>query len=439
MSSLLTTYESNLGTVATAAQERVGEPSWLADRRAAAARVFQEHGVPSTKHEEWKYTALRDFAGTEWSVAPRSSAAEIPPAYDPTSARIVLVNGYFEPSLSDIQGVDVLSLGPALEADPQLLEAKLGRSTGPVTQAVKREIRPDVYPFGELNTALFADLVVLRLKDLSSRVIEIVHVQDCSAGSLTAPRLLVVAEPGSTARIVETYVTQTCEPSACLPVTEVYVGEGANLTHVRVQAQCMCNTHIALWQTVQDKDSTYTSFNVCFGSRLARVDQVIWIGGEGCTTRLDGVVAAGGEQHIDNHTRLDHAVPNCNSFEIYKQVIADRATAVFNGKIFVHQDAQKTDAKQTNQAILLSPDATIDSKPQLEIFADDVKCTHGATVGQLEDLPMFYMRQRGISEDVARAVLVRAFAAEVLELIEIEPVRRALEKRLSEKLGVDLD
>ena len=210
---------------------------------------------------------------------------------------------------------------------------------------------------------------------------------------------------------------------------------------MRNSSTFVCKTNVVahpIWGSGKpvSKRTAHTQLST---SALAR-NLAAWIKpfGENCTTRLDGVVCAAKEQHIDNHTRLDHAVPNCNSFEIYKQIIAEKATVVFNGKIFVHQDAQKTDAKQTNQALLLSPTATINSKPQLEIFADDVKCTHGATVGQLEDLPMFYMRSRGVSKDEAQAVLVYAFAAEVLEMITIEPVKKALETRLYEKLGIDL-
>ena len=174
---------------------------------------------------------------------------------------------------------------------------------------------------------------------------------------------------------------------------------------------------------------------MCFGGAIARTDQEIWLGGRHIVTRLDGVVVARGGQLIDNHTRLDHAMPNCNSFEVYKQIVDDEATVVFNGKIFVHQDAQKTDAVQNNAALLLSPKATIDSKPQLEIFADDVKCTHGATVGRIEDTPLFYLRSRGIPIEQATGILVYAFAAEVLELISIPEVRDRLEARLFEKLG----
>jgi Fe-S cluster assembly protein SufD len=294
------------------------------------------------------------------------------------------------------------------------------------------------HTFAALNTALFEDGVVVHLSKGAEvpEVLEIVHVTEGDA-MIVAPRVLIVAEENSRVQIVETYVTNGNATSVTIPVTEVVVHPYANVEHVRVQDEAVTNHHIALWQVHQHRDSEYRSYNVAFGASLGRTDQNIYLDGEHIVTRLDGVVVANGDQLLDNHTKLDHAKPNCNSFEIYKQIVDDRATVVFNGKIFVHQDAQKTDAKQTNQALLLSPTATIDSKPQLEIFADDVKCTHGATVGQLEELPLFYMKQRGVPHEQAQAILVYAFAAEVLELISNDEVKHNLEARLFTKLGIE--
>ena len=266
-------------------------------------------------------------------------------------------------------------------------------------------------------------------------VVEVIHVST-GEGMVLAPRVLLVADENAAGKVVERYVTDGDGVNLTIPVAEVYMAPNAIVEHVRVQDESVKNYHIGLWEIKQEHDSEYRSYNVAFGGAIGRTDQNIWIGGEHCVTRLDGVVVARGEQLLDNHTRLDHAVPNCNSYEIYKQIIDDKATVVFNGKIFVHQDAQKTDAEQTNQALLLAPSATINSKPQLEIFADDVKCTHGATVGQLEETPRFYMMSRGIPREQADAILVYAFAAEVLELISDETVRETLEARLFEKLEI---
>ncbi|MCW5936846.1 MAG: Fe-S cluster assembly protein SufD [Fimbriimonadaceae bacterium] len=422
-----------------------GEPDWLAQLRRQALGAHREIGVPTPKHEEWKYTPLRLVAETNWRAGePGPAVFDRPlPRYEEESLQVVLVNGRFDRNLSLSgapklpPGVVIQSLRDAIQERPDFVLPYLAQVKPETTSAVGRVIRPDVHPFAELNTAAFVDGLFISLSREATvdQLIEIVHVAT-GEGQAFFPRLLVVAETGSSARIVESYIAHGTERTLTLPVTEVVVREGANIEHVRVQDESVDSVHIASWQTAQSRDSSYHSYNVCFGGSIARVDQGIWLGGEGTTTRLDGVVCADGGQHIDNHTRLDHAFPNGNSFEVYKQVVDDEATVVFNGKIFVHQDAQKTDAKQTNQALLLSPRATIDSKPQLEIFADDVKCTHGATVGQLEDLPLFYMRSRGIPKAQAEAVLVYAFAAEVMELISMDSVRQALERRLYEKLGI---
>ncbi len=425
-----------------AASGSSGAP-WVRSLRAAALDAHRELGVPTTRHEEWKYTPLRRLVERDWAAGEPGPAVfqrELP-RYDEGSIRIVLVNGRFDRNLSETEARSphwvARSLRDAVTEDDAVVREWLGQVGPKTTQAVGREITPDSHTFAELNTATFEDGLFLHITGDVAALIEIVHVAT-GDGQAFAPRVLVVAEEGARARIVETYVTDGEGATFTYPVTEVVVKEGANLEHVRVQDEGAEAFHIANWQTTQAAGSEYHSFNVCYGAGLARVDQGIWLDGQATVTRLDGVVCAGGDQHIDNHTRLDHAQPNSNSFEVYKQIVDDRATVVFNGKIFVHQDAQKTDAKQTNQALLLSPTATIDSKPQLEIFADDVKCTHGATVGQLEDLPLFYMRSRGVPKDQAEAVLVYAFAAEVLELITHVGLRQALERRLYEKLGVDL-
>lgn len=421
-------------------------PEWLELLRNQGRAVHDRIGVPTPKHEDWKYTPLREIAETAWVAAEPGPAVfeDSLPEFDQDAIRVVLVNGRMDRNLgtqgSLPPGLRLTSMRDALSTgDASLLESVLGKTGPKATKTVDREIAPDEHTFAALNDATFEDGLVVHIAEGAKiePLIEIVHVS-CGGESpaITMPRIAIVSEKGSRCKIVETYVTRGKGTTLTVPVTEVVVRSGAELEHVRLQDEGPAARHIANWQTAQEAESTYTSFNVCFGAGLARVDQGIWIGGEGAKTRLDGVVVANGSQHMDNHTRLDHAFPNGESFEIYKQIADDQAHVVFNGKIFVHQDAQKTDAKQTNQALLLAPGAVVDSKPQLEIFADDVKCTHGATVGQLEDLPLFYLRSRGMPHNRAEAVLVYAFAAEVLEEISIEPLRKALEARLFAKLEV---
>jgi Fe-S cluster assembly protein SufD len=397
------------------------------DLRARAREAFAAQGIPTPRNEEWKYTPLREIAEADWAPAEPGPAIfefDLPFRVE-GSVRIVLVNGRFDRNLSEIpavRGLMASSLHSAMIERPDGL-ARLGEL-----------VALDAFPFAALNTALWQDGLFLEIGGEVEPVVEIVHISS-GQGQAVAPRLFISAKEGSSARIVETWISDPGSHCLTIPVCESFIAEGARIEHVRIQDEAESGFHIALWESRQERDSEYKAYNIAFGAAIGRLDQNIDIQGEHAVTRLDGVAAAMGTQIIDNHTRLDHAVPNCNSYEIYKQVIGGQASVVFNGKIMVHQDAQKTDAEQTNQALLLSPDASIYSKPQLEIFADDVKCTHGATVGQLEETPRFYMMSRGIPRSEADRLLVYAFAAEVLELISIKEVREALEARLMAKLG----
>ncbi len=420
-------FDAKLSALYAAADRTATDgPAWLRDLRRRALAAHQATGIPTMKDEEWKYTSLREVAEIDWAPGEPGPAwfESGLPRLEEGSTRIVLVNGQLDRNLSD-QSREVTSLRDAIVEREDWTRLFLGQAAGIGN-----------HTFAALNTALFTDGVVIHVEKgrQAQRPIEIVHVTSGS-GAVISPRVLIVAEDGAKAQVIEHYVSDGEAKNLNLPVTEVFVGRDAEVEHVRVQDEASTGFHVALWEAKQETGSTYNSYNIAFGGSLARVDQNIWIGGEHTTTRLDGVVLARGGQHIDNHTRLDHAMPNGTSFEIYKQIIDGQATAVFNGKIFVHQDAQKTDAKQTNQALLLSPTATINSKPQLEIYADDVKCTHGATVGQLEDAPLFYMRSRGLPQKQAEAILVYAFAAEVLELISLDGVRESLEKSLFARLA----
>lgn len=430
MSAVLT-YEAQLSAAIAAAESRLSQgPEWLAALRTRALAIHKDLGIPTPKHEEWKYTPLRTVANTNWQPAeggPALFEREFR-TYTDSKIKIVLVNGRLDRNLSDIPatlGLTAMSLFDAIGSEPTISEF-----LGQVASV-------EEHTFAALNTALFEDGLYLHLKKgaMVEPVIEILHITSGS-GQVIAPRILVVAEEGSVAQILEQYVSAEEAANLTIPVTEVVTHKHANIEHVRLQDESTENFHIALWETRQTGESEYRSYNVAFGAAIGRLDQNIMLDGRHITTRLDGVVVARGEQILDNHTKLDHAMPDCNSFEIYKQIIDDKASVVFNGKIFVHQDAQKTDAKQTNQALLLSPNATINSKPQLEIFADDVKCTHGATVGQIEPTFLFYMRSRGIPKAEAEAILVYAFAAEVLELISNDDLKKNLEARLFEKLGL---
>jgi Fe-S cluster assembly protein SufD len=430
MSSAVLTYPSDISSVLDAAKPVTVPSPWLDDLRAKGRESFLEQGLPTMKQEEWKYLSLRDIASRSWSASePGPAVFDFDlPYVCPGSIRVQIVNGQFDRNASQVpavKGLYVGSLASALSDHKAIVEEHLGSLAS-----------IDSHPFAALNTALFHDGVFIYLSRAAmiEPIIEIVHVA-CGSDQVSAPRVLVVAEEGASAKIVERYITDGETTSLTIPVTEAVIAQNACVEHIRVQDESTEACHIGLWESKQEGSSEYKAYNVAFGGKVARLDQNMSFTGEHSVARLDGVTAAGGTQIIDNHTRLDHAVPNCNSFEIYKQVVDGKATVVFNGKIFVHLDAQKTDAVQTNQTLLLSPDATINSKPQLEIFADDVKCTHGATVGQLEKDQLFYLMQRGINREEAEGLLVYAFAAEVLELISIDEVRDDLEARLYLKLN----
>jgi Fe-S cluster assembly protein SufD len=402
--------------------------------RAHLLERFLEAGLPTSKDEEWKYTSLRLLGESTFFTGPAGEPdgawlEGLPGLTD--GPRIVFWNGRLASGLTRLEelpeGVSVAFLADLL-ADRQVpaelgeiakLEGKLGSTNDE--------------RFLWLNGAAFADGLVLDVAAGASveTPVQIVFLSDGAA--LSFPRLLVRLGANAQAKIVEFHSGEG--RYATFPVEEIDLKRGANLEHTRLQDDSTEAFHIALLAARQEEDSTYTSNSAQFGARIGRLDANVWVGGEHAETWLNGAYVGAGEQHLDNHTRIDHAVPNCHSFEVYKGILGGRANGVFNGKIFVYPDAQKTDAKQTNQALLLSPTATVDTKPQLEIFADDVKCTHGTTVGQLREDALFYMRSRGIPHSQAKDLLVYAFAAEVLERITVEEVRVAWENRLFAKLA----
>ena len=261
-----------------------------------------------------------------------------------------------------------------------------------------------------------------------------VHLLFVSAGhrTMSNPRTLVVAGSRAEAHIIESYVGEG--EYFTNAVTELALGEGAVIDHYKLQCESAAASHIATVQGFQERSSVFTSHSISLGGALVRNDINSTLNGPGCECTLNGLYIVGGEQHIDNHTALEHAMPHCASREYYRGILSGRATGVFNGKIIVRKDAQKTDAIQSNKNLLLSAEASINTKPQLEIYADDVRCTHGATVGQLDAEAMFYLRSRGISADEARRVLITAFASDVVDRVRVAPLRTEIERLVREKL-----
>ena len=384
---------------------------------------------PTTKDEEWKYTDLRELVASSFSTDLAPAKVASLQGHDlglEDATRIVFVNGLYREDLTSslqVEGVEIRTL-QCVANDPS---DKLTHFFGKVLADTGNLL-------AQRNTAKFENGVYVRVTR-GQRVEAPIHIVFIGANATESnPRVLIVAEEGSESTIVESYSSVDDCTSFVNAVVEVHVSQNAKLEHIKTQ---LCNNnsfHIATTSVKQERDSSYSHYDLTLGGKLTRNDLNVFLNGENTHTRMDGVYVQNGTQHCDHHTRLDHAKPNCNSFEVYKAVLDDEASGVFNGKIFVYEDAQKTDAKQTNQSLLLSPRAQINTKPQLEIFADDVKCTHGATIGQLRADAMFYLRSRGIHQDDARALLVYAFAAEVVERISHKGLRITLEEHISRKL-----
>ncbi|MDW8366551.1 MAG: Fe-S cluster assembly protein SufD, partial [Abditibacteriales bacterium] len=361
----------------------------LSALRHRAMERFAALGFPTLKHEEWKYTNVAPIARVAFQPTERGGSAvqerDLKPLGDVMRCRLVFVNGHFAPHLSTLDalpsGVRAGSLADALRSDSATVEAHLAQYAA-----------FDHHPFVALNTALMEEgaFVHVRRGAVVEEPIHLLLVSTPNGAPWVAhPRHLIVLDENSQATVVETYIgsgwtaTEGC-PYFTNAVTEIVVGENAVLDHIKVQRESAAAFHIATVQLQLSRSSTVTSFSISLGGALVRNDINAVLGGEGAEATLNGLYVASGTQHVDHHTLIVHAQPHCPSHELYKGILDGKATAVFNGKIHVRPGAQKTDAKQTNQNLLLSRDATINTKPQLEIYADDVRCTHGATVGQLD-------------------------------------------------------
>lgn len=408
-------------------------PEWLTLHRRDALEHFEATGFPTTREEAWRFTNVGPIAATAFDLAsPEAEGAEALAAANEirdSAATAVVVNGCFDETLS---AYGALPLGVVVEGLANSLEAD-----GSSAREVALDLDITGLPFAALNAAFLEDGVHILIPEgavLSAPIQVVIATLPGERPAMAHPRLVIEARAQSHATVVLSFVGEGAQPYLSNVVTQVRVDGGAVLELITDQRESASAYHMHHLHAVCGEGGILHSRAVSLGGKIVRNDLAAVLDGEGAHATLDGVYLADGTDLVDNHTSIDHAVAHCTSHELYKGILGGQARAVFNGRILVRPDAQKTDAKQTNQAILLSPTATINSKPQLEIFADDVKCTHGATVGQLEDLPLFYMRQRGVPKALAQSLLVYAFAAEVLELISMEEVRQKLEQRLFEKL-----
>ena len=411
---------------------------WLEPVRRAAADRFAAVGFPTGRDEEWRFTPVGPIAHTTWRPSPGAATPGVtldrlaPFIFGhPEWSTLVFVNGAYSEALSRIsespRGVRIGSLAEALRGDGALLQAHLTRHA-PIEGSA----------FTALNTAGFRDGGLLHVPagvDLD-RPVHFVYVTTREAeGTAMHPRNLIVIGQGARASVIESYVTLAADGVYWAnPVTEVAAAAGSWLEHTRIQRESERAHHVGLTHVDQQRDSHYRSFSMAMGGALARHNLHVRLNDENIETLMYGLYLTRGDQVVDNHTAIFHDQPNCRSWEVYKGVLEGRSRAVFNGKVFVQPEAQKTDAKQTNRNLLLSDSARVDTKPQLEIFADDVKCTHGATVGRLDEVALFYARSRGVPHEAAERLLTYAFAAEVIEEVALEPVRNELDRLVLERL-----
>ncbi len=422
---------------ATFAANGGGKPDWLAPVRQRAFARFAEVGIPTTRDEEWRFTPVaplleHPFAPVSAAARPLAAAELAPFIFGHTEwPMLVFVDGRYREELSVLpelaDGVTLGSVAEAVTRDHPLVREHLGRYAG-----------PEATPFTALNLAFVRDGVLLHVP-AGVTLAQPVHALFVSTGDTTDaaahPRNLIVVDAGARASFIESYVTLA--PGARYltnTVTEMVLGPQAWMEHSRIQRESESAFHLGFTQVDQARDSHYRSFTLSMGGAIARHNLHVQMNDSNVESLLYGLYLGRGTQLVDNHTAIFHDHPHCNSWEVYKGILDDRSRAVFNGKVFVKPEAQKTDAKQTNRTLLLSDGAKIDTKPQLEIFADDVKCTHGATVGQLDELPLFYARSRGIPADAARTLLTWAFAAEVIDEVAVAPVREELGRLVHARL-----
>ncbi len=431
LSDALTTPQSHLDAFARLERELPGSdrPAVVRLRKSAIAR-FGELGFPGERNEDWKFTSVAPLVRTPL-VLPSADSDEIAarfrehlPQVGQAGLTLAMLNAnppfVLRGSRPLPAGVVVMSLAEALVKHPELVEPYLGQAA---------DFRQ--HAFAALNTAFWSEGAFVYVP-AGQVVEEAIDLWSWARGPsyLWYRRALVVLGKGSQATVIESFGGAPDNLYASNTLSEIILGDGARLDHYREQQESREAFHVAGTHVVLGRDSNFSTHYVGLGGGLVRNEVRVRFDAENGEATVNGLYLAGDSQHADNFTVIDHAKPHCASHELYKGILDGRAKGVFNGKIFVRPQAQKTDAKQTNQTLLLSDDATINTKPQLEIFADDVKCTHGATVGQLDEQQLFYLRSRGIGSEQARALLTFAFANDIVSRIKVAGLRDRLEENL---------
>ncbi len=421
--------------------ERMGkdakQPSWVFPLRKAGITRFAELGFPTTRDEDWRFTNVSPIARLPFKPVLHAAPDGLPPAAIAActfgalpARRLVFVNGHYAAALSSPgpqeHGIFAGSLAASLAGDASLLEKHLGRHA-----------QGGDNPFTALNTAFFQDGAFVRVaagKSVETPVHLVFVATSHENGAAAHPRNLILAGAGSRLTVLETYISSVDAPHLTNAVTELVLDEGAVVEHCKFQDESASAYHIAAFHAELGRRANLISHSLALGARLSRNNIRTVLAGERVECVLNGLYLTKDEQLADHHMIVEHARPHCASHEYFNGILDGHSRGVFHGRILVRPAAQKTDAKQTNKNLLLSGDATVDTKPQLEIYADDVKCTHGATVGQLNEESIFYLRTRGIGEERARRMLIHAFAGEIIDRVRHRPAREELDKLVWERL-----
>ena len=426
-------YVESFGQIVKSGRDQ--EPSWLQTLRQSGFDRFSATGFPTTRDEDWRFTNISAIVRTNFQL--NRNGHRLPTKQQVESYRIAgtvcqltFVDGRFLPQLSSPaalpKGVTVAGLAAQLVSKPQQVKPHLGRYLN-----TQRD------PFAALNTAFLEDggFVQIAKNTVLEEPIHLLFISTAhEAPTMSHPRNLIVVEEGSQATIIEEYVSLGGGETLCNTATELVAGDGAVVSHYMIERESVEAFNVSTLRMEQGRNASIASYSVLIGGALVRNNVHPVLAGEGGECFISGLFIGNGSQHLDNYMLVEHAQPHCGSRQFYNGILGGSAHGVFHGRIVVHKDAQKTDAKQTNRNLLLSDQAQIDTKPQLEIYADDVKCTHGATIGQIEENALFYLRSRGIDEASARRLLVLAFASECLDRMKEGPARNHVETLIHARL-----
>lgn len=434
------TPESCFGAWEEALRDRA-EPKWVYPLRKAGLARFAELGYPTLQHEDWRFTNVEGLASRAFRPALTPSGAMLASdelgklAFSQVSGdRLVFVDGHFSPALSRFGpkpgGVEVTSLAEAMKHSGASLQASLARQSRVATNA-----------FTALNDAFFTDgaCIVVPPKAVVPEPLQLVFVASASGekGRSAHVRNLILVGAHAQVTVLETYVSLGDADTLTNTVTELEAGDGAVVEHLRFQDESEDAFHLGALYAAIGRSANVVTHSFALGSQLSRQSLHTVLDGEGLEATLNGLYLTTGNRLADHHMVVEHAKPHCASHEYFNGILAGKSRGVFHGRILVRPNAQKTDAKQTNKNILLSPTATVNTKPQLEIYADDVKCTHGATIGQLNPESVFYLRARGIPLETARRMLIHAFAGEIIDRVRCAPIRQELDQLVWDRLEAD--